>query len=112
MRKLKTADIPAFCRCIKKLGVKEQIRDLAQKANTASELVAWDNGFDFFWDLLDIATEKAGEAVIYEFLAGPFEMTTEQVAELDLDVLFENIRQLAAENNLAGFFKTAAGSMR
>jgi hypothetical protein len=39
-------------------------------------------------------------------------MTTAQVANLDLDVLMANLKQLAEENNLSGFFKTAAGSMR
>lgn len=110
MRKLKTADIPAFCRGIKKLGLKDQIKAIAQKANTAADV--WDFGFDFIWELFDIATEKHGEAVIYEFLAGPFEMTPEQVADLDLETLFANIKQLAGENNLAGFFKSAAASMR
>lgn len=110
MRKLKTADIPVFCRCAKRLGLKEQIRAIAQTANTAADV--WDQGFDFIWNLFDVATEENGEAAIYEFLSGPFEMTPEEVKDLDLDVLFENIRQLAAQNNLVGFFKTAAASMR
>ena len=110
MRKLKTADIPAFCRGIKKLGLKEQVKDIAQKANSAKDV--WSFGFDFIWNLFDIATEKNGEAVIYEFLAGPFEMTPEQVGDLDLDVLIANLQQLASENNLTGFFKSAAASMR
>lgn len=110
MRKLKTADIPAFCRGMKKLDLKEQIKDIAQKANTAKDV--WSFGFDFLWEIFDIATEKHGEAVIYEFLAGPFEMTPEQVGDLDLDVMLANLKQLADENNLAGFFKSAAASMR
>ena len=110
MRKLKTADIPAFCRGIKKLGLKEQIKDIAQKANNAKDV--WSFGFDFMWDIFDIATEKHGEAVIYEILAGPFEMTPEQVGDLDLEVLIDNLKQLAAENNLAGFFNSAAASMK
>ena len=110
MRKLKTTDIPAACRGIKKLGLKEQIKDIAQKANTVKDV--WAFGFDFIWEIFDIATEKHGEAVIYEFLAGPFEMTPEQVGDLDLDVLIANLKQLADENNLAGFFKSAAASMR
>ena len=110
MRKLKTADIPAFCRCIKKLGAKDLVMSIAQKANTAKDV--WSVGFDALWDLFDLATEQKGEAVIYEFLAGPFEMTAEEVADLDLDVTMENLRQMAAENNLFSFFKSAAGSMR
>ena len=105
MRKLKTADIPAFCRCIKKLGAKDLVMSIAQKANTAKDV--WSVGFDALWDLFDLATEQKGEAVIYEFLAGPFEMTAEEVADLDLYVTMENLRQMAAENNLFSFFKSA-----
>lgn len=110
MRKLKTADIPVLCRCVKRLGMKDKIREIAQAADTVQDI--WSFGFDFVWDLFDIATEKEGEKALYEFLAGPFEMTPKQVSELDLDVLMANIQQLVRENNLAGFFKFAAASMK
>ena len=110
MRKLKTSDIPVFCRCVKKLGLKEQIKDVAQKANTVKDV--WAFGFDFVWDLFDIATEQAGESCLYEFLAGPFEMTPDEVRDLDMDILLENIQHLVTENNLAAFFKFAARSMK
>lgn len=110
MRKLKTSDIPVLCRCLKKLGLKEQFRTIAQEANSVKD--AWDRGFELIWGLFDVATEDAGEAVLYEFLAGPFEMTPEEVRDLDLDILFPNLQQLAAENNLPAFFKNAAKLMK
>lgn len=110
MRKLKTADIPAFGRCIKRLGAKDLIRSIAQKADTAQDV--WALGFDALWDLFDLATEQEGEGAIYDFLAGPFEMTAKEVSELDLEALMANLKQLAEENNLAGFFKSAAASTR
>ena len=110
MRKLKTTDIPVLCRCLKKVGMKDQFRTIAQEANSIKE--AWERGFDLVWGLFDAATEESGEAILYEFLAGPFEMTPEEVKDLDLDVFFESLQQLAAENNLARFFKFAAKSMK
>ena len=110
MRKLKTSDIPVLCRCVKRLGLKDKIREIAEKANTMQDV--WGFGFDFVWDLFDIATEKQGEAYLYEFLAGPFEMTPEEVRDLDFDVLQENIKHLITENNLTSFFKFAAASMK
>jgi hypothetical protein len=110
MRKLKTCDIPVLCRCVKKLGLKEQIRAIAQESDTAKDV--WDRGFDFIWGLFDVATEKTGEACLYEFLAGPFEMTPAEVSDLDIDVLLANIQQLITENNLSAFFKFAAQSMK
>lgn len=110
MRKLKTADIPVLCRCVKRLGLKDKIREIAQAAENVQDI--WSFGFDFVWDLFDIATEKEGEEALYEFLAGPFEMTPEEVRDLDLDILISNTQQLVSENNLVSFFKFAAASMR
>jgi hypothetical protein len=110
MRKLKTSDIPVLCRCVKKLGLKEEIRKIAEEANTAQDV--WSRGFDFVWSLFDIATEQAGENCIYEFLAGPFEMTPDEVSDLDIDVLWNNLQKLVRENNLSAFFKFAAQSMK
>lgn len=110
MRKLKTTDIPALSRCLKKLGLKEQFRELALKSDNMKDM--WADGFDFVWNLFDVATEKSGEAALYEFLAGPFEMTPEQVADLDLDVLIENLQTMVKENNLGTFFNIAARLMK
>ena len=110
MRKLKTSDIPVLCRCAKRLGLKDKVRTIAQEANTLEE--AWSNGFDFIWDLFDTVTEENGERELYEFLSGPFEMTPDEVRDLDFDVLQNNLQQLVRENNLGAFFKFAAASMK
>lgn len=110
MRKLKTSDIPVLCRCIKRMGLKEQIQKIAQEANTAKDV--WEKGFDLIWGIFDLATEQNGEGQVYEFLAGPFEMTPEEVRDLDLNILLENMKRLGEENNLAVFFKFAAKSMK
>lgn len=110
MRKLKTSDIPVLCRCVKRLGLKEAIQNIAKDADSMKDV--WDKGFDMIWNLFDIATEKEGESCIYEFLAGPFEMSPEDVRDLDMDVLIENIQQLIRDNNLVAFFKFAAASMK
>lgn len=110
MRKLKTSDIPVLCRCVKKLGLKETIQAIAKDSDSMRDV--WDKGFDLIWNLFDIATEQAGEMCIYEFLAGPFEMTPEEVRDLDMDILLENIQQMVRENNLVAFFKFAAVSLK
>lgn len=110
MRKLKTTDLPAFCRGLKKLGLKDEFKKIAQEAEGIKDV--WEKGFEFIWSLFDLATEADGEGVIYEFLAGPFEMTAKEVADLDLDVLIANCQQLAAENNLGAFFRSAAKLMK
>ena len=109
MRKLKTADLPAFCRCIKRIGVKDEVKALAQNANKVSDI--WDMGFDLLWNLFDLATEKNGEEEIYKFLAGPLEMTPEEIADMPLDEFIAAVKQLGEENNLAAFFKSAQAAM-
>lgn len=110
MRKLKTSDIPALCRGLKQLGIKDKIKTVAQQADNLAD--AWEKGFELIWELFDIATESGGERVIYEFLARPFEMTPEEVENLDLDILMSNCQTLARENNLGAFFKSAAQLMK
>ena len=110
MRKLKTSDIPSFCRCLKKLGIRDKIQDVAKDANSAKDV--WDKGFDLIWGIFDLATEAEGEASLYEFLAGPFEMSAKEVADLDIEILLNNLKQLAEENNLTAFFKSAAKLMK
>lgn len=110
MRKLKTSDIPAACRCLKKLGLKEKVQEIAKNSNTAKD--AWQKGFDLLWNVFDLATEAQGERHLYEFLSGPFEMTADEVADLEIKALFDNLKQMAEENDLAGFFKSAGALMK
>ncbi len=110
MRKLKTSDIPAFCRCLKKIGVKDQIQAISKEADSAKDM--WDKGFDLIWGIFDLATEAEGENALYDFLAGPFEMSAKEVADLEFDILFNNLKQLADENNLTVFFGSAAKLMK
>ena len=110
MRKLKTSDIPVFCRCLKRMGVKDKFKEVAMTSDTLKDVAS--RGFDLVWDLFDLATEQEGEGYIYEFLAGPFEMTPEEVRDLDIDILLENIQQMVRENNLVAFFKFAAVSLK
>jgi len=83
MRKLKTSDIPAFCRTLKAIGIKEEVKAIAMEASNAAE--AWDRGFDLIWGVFDLATEKTGEIELYRFLAPLFESTPEALADLPLD---------------------------
>lgn len=110
MRKLKTSDIPAFCRCLKKLGIKDKIQAVAKEADNMQDV--WDQGFDLIWGIFDLATEAEGEQALYNFFAGPFEMKPQEVADLEVEVLFANLKHLAEENNLLSFFKFAAKSMK
>lgn len=106
MRKLETSDVFAACRLMKKLGLKEKFKAIAEEANNSQDV--FDKGYDLIWDLFDAATEQSSERDIYAFLAGPLEMTPEEVSHLPLDQILESLQQMAVENDLARFFKLAA----
>lgn len=106
MRKLKFPDAFAFARTIKQIGVKEEIKKAIEGRD--KEASAESVGIDILWTIFDKATEKKAEKEIYNFFAGPFEMTAEEVENLDLPELIILLKRLAAENNLTDFFKSAA----
>lgn len=106
MRKLKTADVFAATRLIKKLGLKEEAKAIAEKADEVKDI--WAMGFDFVWGIFDRATDTNGEALLCEYLAGPFEKTPEEVADMELSELMSGVKQLAEENDLLPFFKNVA----
>lgn len=110
MRKLTTPDLFAGIRLLKKYGLKEAAKELAAKSDDLSHI--WDNGYDFVWALFDRITEEGGEKELYVFLSGPFELTPEQVQSLTIAELFERVKRLGEENDLASFFRSAASAMR
>lgn len=110
MRKLKTSDVFTAARMLKKLGLQEQAKEIAAKADEVKDI--WSMGFDFVYSIFDRATDSEGEGLVCEFLAGPFEKTPEEMRDLDLPDLMDGLKQLAQENNLLPFFKNAGKLMR
>jgi hypothetical protein len=98
-----------FCRLLKELGIKEEIREIAKNGSAKDVLNV---GYDVVYGIFDKATEQNAEDKLYAFLAGPFEITPEQVGSMELTELFGSIKQMAKENDLEGFFKSAAASMK
>lgn len=111
-RKLKTPDVFAACRLLKEIGAKDHISKVVSQLEGTQEIDMSAAGFDIVWALFEGATEKNAEKKIYEFLSGPFQITPAEVEELDLEELFEGLKQIAAENNLKNFFKSAANLMK
>lgn len=109
MRKLNTSDVFAFARIIKASGMREElkaiIRDISSKENWDVEEI----GMDSVLAIMEALAEKKSEAAICEMLAGPLEMSAEEVQTLELPELAECIRQLISENDLKSFFSFVSG---
>ncbi len=105
MRKLKTSDLFAMARCLKAIGLKDEIKKIAMEANKVEDIAA--KGFDYFYILFEKAVDKKSEKPIYEFLSNPFEMTAQEVENLELTELFKGISEVADIATWKAFFKTA-----
>lgn len=121
MRKLIASDVFAALRVVsaieKKQGIETTIKDLVKNAENETkddgdDKTAKERNDDFIvrvgvsgvFKIIEIATEARVEGRVYEFLAGPFEMTPEDVQNMPLPDFVENVTRLTKENDLSSFF--------
>lgn len=121
MRKLIASDVFAVLRVVsaieKKQGIETTIKDLVKNAENETKAdgddkTAKERNDDFIvrvgvsgvFKIIEIATEARVEGRVYEFLAGPFEMTPADVQNMPLPDFVENVTRLTKENDLSSFF--------
>lgn len=121
MRKLIASDVFAALRVVsaieKKQGIETTIKDLVKNAENETKAdgddkTAKERNDDFIvrvgvsgvFKIIEIATEARVEGRVYEFLAGPFEMTPADVQNMPLPDFVENVTCLTKENDLSSFF--------
>lgn len=121
MRKLIASDVFAALRVVsaieKKQGIETTIKDLVKNAENETKAdgddkTAKERNDDFIvrvgvsgvFKIIEIATEARVEGRVYEFLAGPFEMTPADVQNMPLPDFAENVTRLTKENDLSSFF--------
>ena len=121
MRKLIASDLFAALRVVsaieKKQGIETTIKDLVKNAENETKAdgddkTAKERNDDFIvrvgvsgvFKIIEIATEARVEGRVYEFLAGPFEMTPADVQNMPLPDFAENVTRLTKENDLSSFF--------
>ena len=95
-------------RLIKKAGIKEGIKPYVMMA-ASGDLSIEDVGIEGVLGLIEMLSESKSEQAIYEVLAGPFEMTADEVAQMELEPFMETLQILSKENNLKVFFKSLSG---
>lgn len=117
MRKLKTKDVFAFLRVATEAGIRREIRVVADQISEAGEETdARSIGFDLILSCLDHLGAKKAEGLVYEFLAGPWEMDPEAIADMELSELLETCRKWGHEyvdrETLRSFFGSLASLMK
>lgn len=106
MRHLVTKDLFALGRCVKKIGIRDELKKIVLDANTIEDVAG--KGFDIFFAIFEAATEQGAEEEIYKFLSGPFEMPAAEIEVMELADLFAGVRDVADVEMWKDFFKRAA----
>lgn len=112
MRKLQTNDVFEFCRVIKRIGLKEEIRDICLRYDSLEEMQTAEAGFDIIFSLFDKATEENSEDELYKFIARIFETDVDSVSKMDPIDLINSLLEVADKEKWKSFFKFVASSMK
>lgn len=113
MRSLRTSDIFSACRLLSLIGIREEIREVAMKAEESkTKKVKVDMGFDLLFGVLEKATQENAEKEIYKFIADLFECDWESVRDMDPIELFDKLEQVADIEKWQNFFKRVAALMK
>ena len=100
MRKANVSDMFKIARLVKKLGIKEELFNAQKGSDNLEEI-----GFGAAYAIFENAVNEQCENEVYEILSGPFEIPKEDVAKLELDVLFENCKKCFNFSTLLNFTK-------
>lgn len=106
MRNLNLGDAFQLARIIKKLKIKDELKDIT--SNITEESNKMEIGIDLMYAIFDKATEKQTEQEIYKFLSRPFEVKPEEVEKMGLFEVVENFSKVANLEEWKAFLKQAA----
>lgn len=113
MRNLRTTDIFAACRLLSAIGVREEIREVALRAEESKgKKIKFDMGFDLLFGIIEKATTQNGEEEIYKFIANIFECDWESVRDMDPFELMDKLEKVASIEKWKNFFKRVADLMK
>lgn len=108
MRGLQTSDIVAAARLLTKIGLKEEIKEVARQAeenkNSENKKDKFDFGFDLIFGVIEKATQKNAEREIYTFIADLLECTPEEVEKMNPAKMLKALLEVANVEEWKDFF--------
>lgn len=104
MRNLQTKDIFSMSRLIMSLNLKEELKKITVDKNSDINSV----GYEVFFTVLGKCTDESAEKKVYEFLSGPLEVKTEEVASMDPLDLAEKVMEVASMDKWKLFLSKAS----
>ena len=108
MRSLRNKDLFTFVRMVKNAGISDEIKKLVLSINNLKDVNVESFGYDILFTVFEAAADNNNEQAVYEFLSGPFEMTTEEIADMDLTDTYEALNKIADVEKWKSFFSSAA----
>lgn len=104
MRSLQSGDIFAACRLLKAIGVRDEIKKVAEKATSMQDFKSFDVGFDLIYNLFEMAVTSEAEKEWYKFFAGIFECKAEEVKQMDPCDFIDKVLEVADVQKWRDFF--------
>lgn len=105
MRKLQMTDVFAAARLLSKIGVREEMREVAKAASEKGKAaVEFDMGYDLMFGIIDKATTAGSEKEIYAFIADILEVTWEEVSKMHPAKMFNQLKEAASDEEWKDFF--------
>lgn len=112
MRSLKATDIFAMARLVNAIGIKEEVKTIAMKANKLSDITVEEQGFDLLFGIFEKATEKKAEAKFFEFFSGIFEKPVKELENMDPVDFLNGVLEAANVEKWKAFFSAVARLMK
>ena len=110
MRKLETSDVFKAGRLLTKIGVRDEIRDVAIRAEeNKGKKVKIDFGFDLMFGIFEKAMQENAENEIYKFIADLFECDPDEVRHMNPVQMFKKLEQVANIEEWKSFFGYVRG---
>lgn len=103
MKKLTGKHVFAMAKIIKAASLKEELGEIIAKSQEEGVKVE-KVGIEAMMTIVSACGDDKVEQRVYELLDDVFEAKT---ADMSLEAIAENFKQLARENNLMSFFKSA-----
>lgn len=103
MRKLKGKDLFPAMRLLYSLDMKDELKKMSVQDESQEEA-----GFSLIFDIFGKALKKESEEKVFQFLSGPFEMSVEDIQEMDMDKICHSFVYDIGVSDLINFFKRAA----
>lgn len=105
MRSLQTSDIFSAVRLATKIGVREEIKEVAKYAEeNKGKKVQIDFGIDLMLGIIEKASGQKAEKEIYIFIADLFECAPDEVRTMHPVKMFKNLLEVAEIEEWKTFF--------